>query len=89
MELMALAAPSFAAILSFVFWLHKNRITSHKEMLDNFLKVENCVIELTTEVKQLHKFNEHLHDCVHEMKERIEKIDNRLWDHTQNNECDK
>jgi len=81
-------APFGATILSFVFWLHKQRVHDHKQLLENFNKVENCVVELTTEVKEVQKFNHHLHDCIHEMKDRINTIDDRLWNHTQNKECD-
>lgn len=84
MELMALAAPSLAAVLSFLFWTHKHRAESEKELLRNFNNVENCVIELTTEVKQIQRFNEHLHDCIHDMKGRIEKMDERFYNHVTN-----
>lgn len=78
---MALAAPSLAAVLSFLFWTQKRRVQAEKELLSNFNKVENCVIELTTEVRQIQRFNEHLHDCIHEMKTRINNMDDRFYNH--------
>ena len=81
LEVMALAAPSVAACLSFIFWIQKHRAEGQRELLNNFNRVENCVVELTTEVKQIQRFNEHLHGCLHEMKDRLNTLDERFYSH--------
>ncbi len=81
-HLFAFAGPAFATVLSFVFWMHKNKVKDQKELLDNMNKINVCVVELTTDIKQIQKFNEHFHGCIHEVKDRVNMIENRLWEHT-------
>ena len=81
-HLLAFAGPAFATVLSFVFWTHKNKVKDQKELLDNMNKINVCVVELTTDIKQVQRFNEHFHGCIHEVKERVNMIENRLWEHT-------
>ena len=81
-HLFAFAGPAFATVLSFVFWMHKNKVKDQKELLDNMNKINVCVVELTTDIKQVQRSNEHVHGCIHEVKDRVNMIENRLWDHT-------
>ena len=88
MNYVMLLAPAGATILSFILWLHKNRVHDQRQLMENFNIIENSVIELTTEVREVKKYTEHLHDCIHEVKDHIDKIDDRLWEHTKNNDCE-
>ena len=81
-HILAFAGPAFATVLSFVFWTHKNKVRDQKELLENINKINVCVVELTTDIKQVQRFNEHFHGCLHEVKDRINMIENRLWEHT-------
>ncbi len=83
-HLFAFAGPALATVLSFVFWTHKNKVRDQKEIIDNMNKINVCIVELTTDIKQVHRFNEHFHGCIHEVKDRVNMIENRLWEHTAN-----
>lgn len=78
---LAFAGPVFATVLSFVFWTHKNKVKDQKELLEKINKINTCVVELSTDIKQVQRFNEHFHGCIHEVKDRINMIENRLWEH--------
>lgn len=82
-HILAFSGPVLATALSFVFWTHKNKVRDQKELLDNINKINTCVVELTTDIKQVQRFNEHFHGCLHEVKDRINMIENRLWEHTE------
>lgn len=86
-HLLAFSGPVLASVLSFVFWTHKNKVRDQKELLENINKINTCVVELTTDIKQVQRFNEHFHGCLHEVKDRINMIENRLYNHTV--ECNK
>lgn len=88
MNYVMLFAPAGATILSFILWLHKNRVHDQRQLMENFNIIENSVIELTTEVREVKKYTEHLHDCIHDVRDRIDTLDERLWDHTKNNDCE-
>ena len=82
-HLLAFTGPVLATVLSLVFWTHKNKVRDQKELLENINKINTCVVELTTDIKQVQRFNEHFHGCLHEVKDRINMIENRLWDHAE------
>ena len=79
-HVLAFSGPVVATVLSFVFWMHKSKVKDQKELLENINKINTYVVELKTDIKQVQRFNEHFHGCLHEVKDRINMIENRIWD---------